>query len=267
MGLPEKSKEQDIFYAWFFMRRISRRLVPLATLLRLTPNQITIASIVLDFVSITLFQRGEISTDFIGLLILQLSFLLDCLDGDLARHSQVSYYGKQGNLAGKYLDYSRELIFPTLVPISLAMNLPKNDYNHLVLLIVVLGTTLRIVPQLTREHVIVSEFRKGNRTYFSLLQSKGIFADSLQLKGPQRTLFKNRVIRGAKSIFGFPGGLMNTTTAAALAGLVTNQDYYYHGKAAILLIAASLYIVNCLYTYVLEFRKLSSTPGASAPGD
>jgi phosphatidylglycerophosphate synthase len=66
---------------------------------KITPNQITIFWIIIQFLSTILVASGKRWTMFVGLVIFQTMFIIDCTDGIIAR------FKKQFSLNGVYLDY------------------------------------------------------------------------------------------------------------------------------------------------------------------
>jgi phosphatidylglycerophosphate synthase len=80
-------KPDDGFFATFFVSTYSPRLVRRAARARLTPNQITIASLVVGLGAAAAFAAGTRADLIAGAVLLQLSFTLDVVDGQLARYT------------------------------------------------------------------------------------------------------------------------------------------------------------------------------------
>jgi Family of unknown function (DUF5941)/CDP-alcohol phosphatidyltransferase len=96
------TKSEDGFVATFVSRPISRLLTPWALRLGLTPNQVTTASVLVGLAAAALFAVGEPAAQVTGALLLQLSLVLDCVDGDVAR------YTRQFSPMGAWLDASTD---------------------------------------------------------------------------------------------------------------------------------------------------------------
>ena len=79
-------------------RRISIRFTRLYLILGLSANQATLTSLLLGITAGIFFIKPQPLYWFIGLLILYLSLIFDCVDGEIAR------YRKQSSLEGKYFD-------------------------------------------------------------------------------------------------------------------------------------------------------------------
>ncbi|WP_336207731.1 CDP-alcohol phosphatidyltransferase family protein [Nonomuraea sp. LPB2021202275-12-8] len=81
-------KSGDGFFATFFVSSWSRYLIRPAAALKLTPNSVTGISIGLAVLSAVWFSAGTLGGRLLGAVLLYLSFVLDCLDGQLARYTR-----------------------------------------------------------------------------------------------------------------------------------------------------------------------------------
>ncbi len=64
---------------------IAKRFVDVLKNTFITPNQVTYLSVLVGFVSGYLFSQGSWSSSIVGGLLLELTVILDCVDGQLAR--------------------------------------------------------------------------------------------------------------------------------------------------------------------------------------
>lgn len=80
-------KSEDPLYGHYFVQKASYYLIRLilATKLPITPNQLTIGSFTLGLAAAVLFAFGDYTLLVIGVLLLNISLILDCADGQLAR--------------------------------------------------------------------------------------------------------------------------------------------------------------------------------------
>jgi phosphatidylglycerophosphate synthase len=78
---------RDGFYSTFVVRRVSRHLTGVALRLGLRPNEVTVGSLLIAFVAAGLFARGELATTLVAAVLLQLSLVVDCVDGEVARYT------------------------------------------------------------------------------------------------------------------------------------------------------------------------------------
>lgn len=86
LGTVAKSMHQDGVWCWLFVRPVSRLLVRALLRTPLTPNQVSVMSALIGVAaSAVILLGGAWATSLLPLVILQLSMILDCCDGDVAR--------------------------------------------------------------------------------------------------------------------------------------------------------------------------------------
>jgi phosphatidylglycerophosphate synthase len=91
-------KDEDGFFATFLVSSWSPHLVRWAARRRITPNQVTAASIALAAAAAASFATGVQPGLVVGSVLLQAAFVADCVDGQLAR------YTEGGTPLGAWLD-------------------------------------------------------------------------------------------------------------------------------------------------------------------
>jgi phosphatidylglycerophosphate synthase len=93
-------KKRDAWWTVLLVDPLATRLVRLAAVYtRVTPNQLTWGAFVLGLGSAACFALGDWRWLIIGALLYHLSFILDCMDGKLARLTG------QGSAFGAWLDF------------------------------------------------------------------------------------------------------------------------------------------------------------------
>lgn len=107
-------KSDDGFFATHFVSSWSRWLVRLAARLKLVPNTVTGISVGLAVLSAVWFSAGSRPTQIIGAVLLYLSFVLDCVDGQLAR------YTRSFTLMGGWADAMADRLKEYVVYVGLA---------------------------------------------------------------------------------------------------------------------------------------------------
>jgi hypothetical protein len=100
--LRRAGKAEDAFVATFLSRPLARRLTPVALRLGLTPNQVTVLSVVVGLAAAAMFAVGRPWALVTGAALLQLSLVVDCVDGDVAR------YRRMFSPVGAWLDASTD---------------------------------------------------------------------------------------------------------------------------------------------------------------
>lgn len=82
------NRANDGFYSVFVLRRASKILTFLAVKAKVTPNQVTLASFVIGVFAAFLFTKADFWLMVIGAVLLQVSLVVDCVDGELARYTR-----------------------------------------------------------------------------------------------------------------------------------------------------------------------------------
>lgn len=80
-------KPDDGFFGTFFVSPYSKHLARGAAKLGVSPNAVTVLSMVLGVVAAILFAFGSRPALVVGALVLHVAFTLDCVDGQLARYT------------------------------------------------------------------------------------------------------------------------------------------------------------------------------------
>lgn len=81
-------KSDDGFFTTFFVSSWTRPLVLLAARLKLTPNAVTGISVGLAVLAAAWFSYGTWPAQLAGAVLVYFSFVLDCVDGQLARYTR-----------------------------------------------------------------------------------------------------------------------------------------------------------------------------------
>ena len=82
------SRGGDGVWSTFVLRRISRRLSRLSVRIGLTPNALTLISLVIAFGAAAMIAFGPLPAVIIGAILMQLSLIIDCSDGEVARSTR-----------------------------------------------------------------------------------------------------------------------------------------------------------------------------------
>jgi hypothetical protein len=128
LRLKLANRANDGFFSVFFLRKFSKLFTWAAVRLKMTPNQVTLISFAVGLYSAYQFSQGTFWSIFAGAVLLQLSIIIDCVDGELAR------YTRQFSQLGAWLDAITDRIKEYLVFFALAYGAAKtfrhlSDYN------------------------------------------------------------------------------------------------------------------------------------------
>ena len=109
----------------FFSIYLTRLILPT----QVTPNQVSLAMIVTGIVASIFFLFPFSFSFLIGALLLQLWYLIDCMDGEVARYRHYQATGSvviskhECKLTGGYFDIINHYIVNFLVPITISFGL------------------------------------------------------------------------------------------------------------------------------------------------
>jgi phosphatidylglycerophosphate synthase len=88
LRLKLANRANDGFFSVFFLRRVSKLLTWVAVKVGATPNQVTIASFAIGLYAAYLFAQGDTWSLIAGAILLQVSIIVDCVDGEIARYTR-----------------------------------------------------------------------------------------------------------------------------------------------------------------------------------
>ena len=120
LRLKMANRANDGFFSVFVLRKFSKLFTWAAVRLKMTPNQVTLISFAVGLLSAYAFSRGTFWNIFAGAILLQLSIIIDCADGELAR------YTRKFSGLGAWLDAITDRIKEYLVFFALAYGADKN---------------------------------------------------------------------------------------------------------------------------------------------
>ena len=108
-------------YPRYVTHKISIRIVKLLLHSSITPNQITLLSIVVGIISSIMFITAIPIYFFMGALILELYYIIDAVDGQLARYKKLS------SMTGGYFDYVSNYIVHPCVFFCIGLGLLRHS--------------------------------------------------------------------------------------------------------------------------------------------
>ena len=104
--LDSAVKASDGFFTTFFVSTWSRYVARWAARAGLTPNQVTVIALCIGLLAATAFATGERAGYIAGAVLLYLSFVADCVDGQLARYTR--RFSKFGAWLDSVFDRAKE---------------------------------------------------------------------------------------------------------------------------------------------------------------
>ncbi len=104
--LDSAVKANDGFFTTFFVSPYSKYIARWAARRGWTPNGVSTLSVVIGFVAAAAFATGERAWLVAGAVLLQVAFMLDCVDGQLARYTRT--FTKFGAWLDSIFDRTKE---------------------------------------------------------------------------------------------------------------------------------------------------------------
>jgi len=144
-------KINDSPLTYFFAGRLANKLLPWAVRKGFTPNQITAVSLTLGGLAAYLFSFGNVRVAVVGSLVLVAGFVLDCLDGQLARFTGA------GTPFGFWLDIFGDRVREFLLWTCLCIGHIRSTHDDSVWMwgmLAVAALSLRVMEDLYREKAL-----------------------------------------------------------------------------------------------------------------
>ncbi len=249
--IKQKEKELDFFFSWLVHRRIAKPIVFLLLRSRVTPNQVSVVSILVGLVGIYLLAIGNNTTDLSGILILHLAQILDCVDGDLVRSRNM-----ESTLLGKFTDYIKTIIIDPLIPIAFTFGSVNQGYSIWWLMAMIVVSFWRIGPQYAREHVVVRSLEDKEKIHDL---DAALFIDPQKKMASKNNRFSilNFGIKMVKGIIGLPNAMLNTILLITLFGFATQFEIYNNIKLILTIIIIFSYAIFFVLSLKNEVKTLS----------
>jgi hypothetical protein len=234
-GEGRGSNEQRDFRRLYarLVRRLSIQITRVLLKTGISADQTTILGIVIGLGGAALLAWNESGAQIVGLLLLQLSFVIDFCDGEIARFER-KVEGKQGGAGGEYLDWVGHYYVPAAITMALGWatySAGASPWIWLAVFVIVLANTR--IPYSARDHVLLSvyrdrpELREDPAMLRAVMSRMGgdpagidIDADGEQLKsgGTGRGLLWSRYINIGQLLV-FPG-FINLVAVAVVADVI-----------------------------------------------
>lgn len=124
--LKKALKLEDSLFSTFFYRPISLRITYLLIKTNITPNQVTFFSLVLGLISAAIFILGSYFYSILGIIFLNLSFLMDHVDGEIARYKNLK------SSFGAWFDQITDRIKESSALFGMTIGVYNNMHNYTV---------------------------------------------------------------------------------------------------------------------------------------
>lgn len=207
LKLTLANRANDGFYSVLLLRRLSKPITALSIRLGISPNLITFVSLLIGFYSAYLFSQGQY---LYGALTFQLSLIVDCSDGEVARYTR-----KFSNF-GRWFDASTDRVKEYLVYGALAYSATENIWALAIILM-----TLQ-----TFRHLSDYTFAAISNTRESLLEKRDIHDPDDGLSSPQWR-GESELKYWIKKILNFPIG--ERWLAISVLAAIADPEWVFKG--------------------------------------
>ena len=157
-GAPGEPRDLRRLYARG-VRKLSIRITRVLLPTGISANQTTVVGILIGLVGAALLADNYFWAQITAILLLQLSFVLDFCDGEIARFERV-VEGKSSGAGGAYLDWVGHYYIPALMTGALGWAIfhETGDWWWLAAALIVILSLVR-VPYSARDHIMWGVYR------------------------------------------------------------------------------------------------------------
>jgi hypothetical protein len=224
-------------YGRLFFRPISLYLTWVCVNLGFSANQITSVQLVIGVLAAAAVACPTVKIGFLGLLLFQLGFMLDNIDGEIAR------FRKQASLTGKFLD---EIGHQTVVPL-MYLGFGVGDFlRHgrweIIVFAALAGLSSLRIDLLSKAEVILNFAQSGSDSKFDY------YKRFPAPQSPTTSAEKHGPIARLRYLFAYPA-TMNTLSILWLLDRFTGTGTIVHGNAGL------LYLLIVVYGIVIPIRR------------
>ncbi|HVJ94525.1 MAG TPA: CDP-alcohol phosphatidyltransferase family protein, partial [Labilithrix sp.] len=109
-------KKHDLLFNVYLMRPIAAFVVSIVAKTPVTPNQVTLLNLFIFVIAAILFVAlPSYGGGLVAVLVLELSYCFDCVDGMLARHKKIA--SKEGHHFDFFTDEIKAVLLASALPI------------------------------------------------------------------------------------------------------------------------------------------------------
>ena len=197
------NRVDDGFYSTFVVRRASKPLTRIALRLGWSPNTITGISFAIGLAAAASFAGGSWPWLMLGALLLQLSLIVDCVDGEVARAT------RRFSVLGAWLDASTDRVKEFAAYAGLAIGSARMgvDIWWLAVVILIVQTTRHVtdydfarIQRLREAAVAAGDIREPSDGRES---SRGVLAGAMEASARSN---RRSIVRWAKKVIHMPIG-------------------------------------------------------------
>ncbi|MCH7954719.1 MAG: CDP-alcohol phosphatidyltransferase family protein [Candidatus Marinimicrobia bacterium] len=200
-----RKKVEIVWYAKYVVRPFSIYITKILLYTPITANQVSLIGMIFGICGAFAIGYGTFQSGIVGVMLLQFGYLLDCIDGEIAR------YYKQSSVNGIFIDFLGHRIVIPLIFLGAAFMIYMNSQNIYMLIIGILGAEASSSPLNTvKRNVIMSLSIHSNLDHYNFQK---LSRDSDTKEGLTPT--PSTAERFLKAILFYPGN-MNVISISVL---------------------------------------------------
>lgn len=211
-----RKKVETVWYAKYVVRPFSIYITKILLYTSITANQVSFIGMIFGICGAFAIGYGTIQSGFVGVMLLQFSYLLDCIDGEIAR------YYKRSSVNGIFIDFLGHRIVIPLIFLGAAFMIYMNSQNLYMLIIGILGAEASSSPLNTvKRNVLVSLGNQSNLDHYNFQK---LSRDSNTKE--EITSTPSSVERFMKAVLFYPGN-MNVISISVLGYYQFREIFTY----------------------------------------
>jgi len=235
LSLRERYKgSYAIYYALYVTHFLSIRIVRLLYNKSITPNQVTVLSIILSFVSAFSFSLGSNVSCLVGAFLLELFYIFDAVDGQLARAKGLSSHG------GKYLDVFCNFLVPPVVLFGVGIGVLRTGYTSFVFYSLWLGCYAVLILQ-------VIELLQSYLINIHLNDNQGIGKSKFVQQEKHSSLSLSRKVYSMFYRSCTMPVIMNIVTVTAISNIFLKKNIFEITIAYFAIIGTAVWLSKLIY--------------------
>ena len=236
-------------YPRYVTHKISIRIVKLLLHTSITPNQITLSSIVIGMTSCIMFATAIPVYFLLGALILELYYIIDAVDGQLARYKKLS------SMTGGYFDYVSNYIVYPCVFFCIGLGLIRHSGDVLPIVFAFsasVSVSLISVFSECKYNVFVSAIKKANEVKIKKAVGEG--------KSEKKLPFTRYLFSLLHKLCTYPT-IMNVITVVAVLNLVFPEMKIATFEFSLPYILVIFYGLSCPLVFFAKLAYVIKTRG------
>lgn len=192
-----RKKIETVWYAKYVVRPFSIYITKILLYTPITANQVSFLGMIVGVCGAFAIGYGTFRSGVVGVILLQISYLLDCIDGEIAR------YHKQTSVNGIFIDFLGHRVLIPLIFLGTAFMIYMNTQNIYMLIVGIIGAEASSSPLNTaKRNVIISLSNQSNLDQYDYRQ-----LSRKSIKKENGTSSLSILERYMKAVLFYPGNL------------------------------------------------------------